>query len=425
MMNGQTNPKTILRLLTIIAVVSLLVLSGAGPLAAAEKKKKSPKNFIPSAAVGKKLVKIQELMEAEQFAEALAIVEPLTQKKRIKKFDKATLYMLQGYNLGALERYDETLAAFENALAVDYLPDSATQQLKYNLGQLYLGQQDYDRAIALFEDWLANAPKPDAQASFMITIAYVGKEDWPSALQWARKSVELSPSPVENRLRLQLAAEFQNGNIPETIEVLKTLATLFPKKDYYVQLAAGYSNIGQEEDALALLELAYTLDFLDRERELTALTQRYLYHDLPWPGAKVMKRGLKDGVIEDNSENLELYANSLLHAREYDLAIDPLRDAAEAAENGDLYHRLAQVHIEVENWNKARGALESALNKGDLRDEGSVLLLLGIANFNEDRLDSARKAFERAAKNEKQADSAEKWLNHVEAAELQANANQG
>ena len=138
-----------------------------------------------------------------------------------------------------------------------------------------------------------------------------------------------------------------------------------------------------------------------------------------------MKRGLKDGVIEDNSENLELYANSLLHAREYDLAIDPLRDAAEAAENGDLYHRLAQVHIEVENWNKARGALESALNKGDLRDEGSVLLLLGIANFNEDRLDSARKAFERAAKNEKQADSAEKWLNHVEAAELQANANQG
>ena len=422
-MNGHANPKAILRLLTIVAVVALLVLSGAGPLAAAEKKKKkSRKNFIPSQAVGKKLMKIQGLMEEEQFAEALAIVKPLTQKKRLKKYDKATLYMLEGYNLGALERYDETLIAFENALAVDYLPDSATQQLKYNLGQLYLGQQNYDRAIELFEDWLANAPKPDAQASFMITIAYVGKEDWPSALQWARKSVELSPTPVENRLRLQLAAEFQNGNIPETLEVLKTLATLFPKKDYYVQLAAGYSNVGQEEDALALLELAYTLDYLDRERELTALTQRYLYHDLPWPGAKVMEQGLKDGVIEDSSKNLELYANSLLHAREYDLAIPPLEEAAEAAEDGDLYHRLAQVHIEIENWGDARGALESALKKGELRDEGSVLLLLGIANFNDDRLDSARKAFERAAQNEKQADSAQKWLNHVEAAEIQAAA---
>ena len=51
---------------------------------------------------------------------------------------------------------------------------------------------------------------------------------------------------------------------------------------------------------------------------------------------------------------------------------------------------------------------------------GSVILLLGIANFNEDRLDSARKAFEGAAENEKQADSAQKWLNHVEAAENQA-----
>ena len=44
MMNGQTNPRTILRLLTIVAVITLLVLSGAGPLAAAEKKKKSRKN---------------------------------------------------------------------------------------------------------------------------------------------------------------------------------------------------------------------------------------------------------------------------------------------------------------------------------------------------------------------------------------------
>ena len=34
-MNGHTNPKTILRLLTIVLVVSLLVLSGAGPLAEA------------------------------------------------------------------------------------------------------------------------------------------------------------------------------------------------------------------------------------------------------------------------------------------------------------------------------------------------------------------------------------------------------
>ncbi|MCS5635304.1 MAG: tetratricopeptide repeat protein [Myxococcota bacterium] len=399
----------------LIAALLAFSFSLAGPdMADAEKKKtRSRKNFIPSQQVGKKLLKIQDLAETEDYAGALEILEPLSRKTRLKKFDKATVYQMMGYMLGAEERYAEALDAFEVALGVDYLPDSAMQQLKYNLGQLYLGQENYDRAIELFEQWLEGAEKPDAQANFMITIAYAGKEDWASALGHARTSVELSTTPVENRLRLLLAVEYQNGNIPETLDVLKILATLFPKRDYYMQLAFGYSNFGEEENALAMLELAYSQDFLDKERDLTQLTQRYLYHDLPWPAAKVMRKGLGDGIVENTSKNLELYANSLLHAREYTAAIEPMAEAAELSENGDLYVRLAQVHLEVENWKKARKALEAAIEKGDLRDEGTAHLLLGISNFNEKRFLSARSAFQTAAEEEKTSDSATKWLKHV------------
>ncbi len=59
-MTKHADPKTILRFLTIVAVISLLVLSGAGPLAAAEKKKKSRKNFIPSQSVTNKHINIHE-----------------------------------------------------------------------------------------------------------------------------------------------------------------------------------------------------------------------------------------------------------------------------------------------------------------------------------------------------------------------------
>jgi tetratricopeptide (TPR) repeat protein len=207
--------------------------------------------------------------------------------------------------------------------------------------------------------------------------------------------------------------EYQNGNIPETLEVLKTLVTLFPKKDYYMQLAFGYSNFGEEEKALAMLELAYQLDYLNKERELTQLTQRYLYHELPWPAAKIMAKGLEDGTVETTSKNLELYANSLLHAREYTEAIVPLTEAADLAEEGDLYVRLAQVHLEIEDWRKARKALESAIEKGSLRDLGSAQLLLGVSNYNEKRFKSAKIAFLAAAEEEKSADSARKWLKHV------------
>ena len=406
-----------LRVLVALALACSLSFAVTGLASGAERKKKSSrKNFVPSLHVGKKLMKVQELAEVEDFQAALEVLEPLSKKTRLKKFDRATVYQMMGYMLGAQEKYTEALAAFEVALAVDYLPDSAMQQLKYNLGQLYLGQENYDRAIELFEAWLDGAEQPDAQAHFMITIAYAGKEDWASALTHARTTVTLSKTPVENRLRLLLAVEYQNGNMVETLDVLKQLVTLFPKKDYYMQLAFGYSNIGDEEKALAMLELAYQLDYLDKERELTQLTQRYLYHSLPWPASQVMAKGIEDGTVENTADNLELYANSLLHAREYTSAIVPLSEAAELSTDGDLYVRLAQVHLEVEDWRKARTALQSAIEKGGLRDVGSAQLLLGISNYNEDRFLSAQTAFQAAAEEEKSANSANKWLKYVERA---------
>jgi tetratricopeptide (TPR) repeat protein len=128
--------------------------------------------------------------------------------------------------------------------------------------------------------------------------------------------------------------------------------------------------------------------------------------------------------VENTADNLELYANSLLHAREYTSAIAPLAEAAELSTDGDLYVRLAQVHLEVEDWRKARRALQSAIEKGGLRDVGSAQLLLGISNYNEDRYLSAQTAFQAAAEEEKSANSANKWLKYVERA-LKSQASQG
>ncbi len=78
--------------------------------------------------------------------------------------------------------------------------------------------------------------------------------------------------------------------------------------------------------------------------------------------------------------------------------------------------RLAQVHLEVEDWKKARLALQSGIDKGNLRDIGSAQLLLGVSNYNEKRFKSAKTAFLAAAQEEKSASSAKKWLKHVDRA---------
>lgn len=397
-----------------LAVVAI-TLSVMAPAPAARAQEK--KNFVLSETIGKRLLRVSELAEEERYAETIEILQPLTQRSRLKKYDRAQVFQTYGYMLAALERYPEAAKALETALSIDYLPDASMQSLKYNLAQLYMASESYTRAIALLEDWMKQEESPSAQAEFLISAAYAQTEQWDRALPHARRCVQLSDEPVEQRLRMLLAVEFQNGNAKESLAVLEQLVTHFPQKTYFMQLAAAYSNQGDESSALAVLELADEQGFLDQEREVLQLVQRYMYNDLPWPAARSLKRGLEAGIVEPTSKNLELYANALLAAREYDKALEPLARAAEAAEDGNLYVRLAQVHLEVENWTEAREALDAAVAKGGLRNPGNANLLRGISNFNDDRLESARAAFNEALAHEQSADNARKWLEQVERAE--------
>ena len=91
----------------------------------------------------------------------------------------------------------------------------------------------------------------------------------------------------------------------------------------------------------------------------------------------------------------------------------PMQTAAGLSEDGDLWMRLGQVHMENENWKEAERALREAVNKGDLKNPGDALLLLGIARFNDGKPKGAERAFEQASKHRKVRGQARQWLRHV------------
>ncbi len=409
---------TLRRLVSIALCVSFVfVIATALGARAEEKEKVSKKNFVPSEAVGRRLLKVSELAEKENYAEAEAVLEPLTRNTRLNKFDRASVFQSYGLMLAAQEKYKPATAAFETALGIDYLPDAAMQSLRYNLAQMHLAEENFPRAIALLEEWRRNEEKPNAQAEFLLTLAYAQTEQWDKALEHGRAAVALSDKPVEQRLGMLLAIEFQNNNLPESLALLEQLVRHFPKKRYMMQLAAAYSTLDEESRSLAVLGLAEQQGWLDHESEILHLAQRYASEDLPWPAANLVRRGMKAGIVTRSVENLELLSNALLAAREYKKAIRPLSDAAELSPNGDLYVRLAQVHIEDESWSEARAALDAAIAKGGLDSPGNAYLLLGISNYNDDRLKPARKAFSRALTDDDTSSSAERWLEYVERAE--------
>jgi tetratricopeptide (TPR) repeat protein len=159
--------------------------------------------------------------------------------------------------------------------------------------------------------------------------------------------------------------------------------------------------------------MVYLQGLLDKESEYLTLAQMYLFNQIPYQAAAVLRDGLDKGVVGENAKAYQLLADSWLHARERDRALPPMRKAAELAADGNGYVRLGQLYVEREDWDEARDALELALTKGQLRHPGHAQLLLGIAHANQEEWGAAERAFAAARHDEKTEKAADYWLKHL------------
>ncbi len=82
------------------------------------------------------------------------------------------------------------------------------------------------------------------------------------------------------------------------------------------------------------MQLAYNQDFLESDRELRQLAQLYLYHSIPYRAARVLEKGLADGIVTEDVDIFAMLANSWLLAREYEAALDPLRRTRKGSGHG-------------------------------------------------------------------------------------------
>lgn len=395
--------------------------SGKAAKKSRKKEKKKHKQFVVTPVVFKKLTEIQELLEQEQTAEALALLRKL-EKRKLTEHETAIIYQTYGFAYSNQENYPKAAQSFEKSLATEALPDSTLNVLRYNLGQLYMAMEEFEKALAHLNRWMEDVENPGASAFYLIGIAHAQLDQNKKALPYIEKAVEKSKEFNESWNQLLLALYFEEKRYNEAVVVLDQLILHSPKEVYLQQLRGIYSELGKEEKALAVMELSYRLGYLDTDSELRNLARLYLFHEIPLFAANVLETGLAAGSIDADQEAWGLLADAWIFAREYERAIEPLRKAAEKSDDGELHLKLARVLMEDERWSDARSALEAALKKGDLKDSGNVHLMLGISNANTERYQTARSEFNRAAQSKGSAKSAQAWLQHLDEVEAEAQA---
>ncbi len=364
-----------------------------------------------------KLTEAQELIEAKQYDQGLAVLRDLEREKKLTAYEKAQLYNYFAYTYFTLEKYQDAIRSYQKVLQQPDLPEGLIASSLYTLAQLYFITEEYKKAVVTIEKWFKNTDKPSENAYMLLGQGYYQLENYKKSLQPLKKAYKLvkdrGDNPKENLLLLMRVDYYNLGDYKNMVNVLKELVVLYPKTEYWLTMAGAYSELKALDKQMSIMEMLYEAGNLPKGNQQLNLANLYLLHEVPYKAAQVLDKGMKSGLIKKNVRNLRLLSQAFLQAQESKDAIAPLKQAADLSKDGDLDVRLAQAYLNLDRYKEAVGALETALKKGGVKRRDTANVMLGLANFELQRFNASIKAFSAASKDKRSRKTSEQWLKHV------------
>ena len=333
--------------------------------------------------------------------------------RRLNNVEKAMIHQDYAYIASAEGDREEARRRFQLAIDSGGLYEQAPEA-RFKIAMLYMGDENWEKASETLEIWFTEVPDPNANSYYMLALNYYQQERFADALVPAEKALELADSPKENWLQLVLAIHLLEKNFEPAVPVLETLLALYPSRSYFMSLSTVHGALGSYEEAAIPLQLAYEQGLLTEDDHVRRLGQLLMFLNLPYRAAEVLDEGIENEVIDVDSDVLAMLSNSWIAAREFNAAVDPLEKAASLSEDGELYVRLAQVHVQRENWDQAVRAIGDALDKGGLEQPGDAHLLMGIVVYSSGKPSEARRWFASAKDFESSTKEANVWLGHID-----------
>ena len=407
----------------IIAVITGILLVGTVSDVFAQKKrdgseKKTKETVAMSQSVYEDLTEIQELVEAKDYASAQRLTDELKGKKGLSPYELAQIWNITAYSYYLQERYADAIRAYDQVMAQPELPEALMLSTLKTKAQLQFTQENYEGALKTIRQLMAVISEPSADVLMLEGQALFQLARYDEALKPIKSAIEMYRDqgrvPKENWLLLLRVIYFEQKDYESMIGVVKELIVYYPKDTYILTLAGIYSELGDTKKQLTLTEVLYEKGFLTSASHITNLANLYLLHGLPYKAAVLLEKEMGEEIVDSNERNLRLLSQAWYQAREDQKAIPPLERAAKLSDDGSLYVRLGQAHINLEQWAEATSALQKGIKLGGLKRNDTANIMLGMALFNQKRLEQARRAFSKAASDNRSKRAATQWIAYVD-----------
>jgi tetratricopeptide (TPR) repeat protein len=403
----------------LILFLSLLL---ASPVTAQDRDKKDERKTKQTVAMSQpvyeKLMEVQTAVEAEDFQTAQAGIRELQEKKKLSPYERAQIWNISGYSYYLQENYPEAIRSYENVLSQPELPEALQQSTLKTLAQLHFTVEDYDLALTTIKRLMAVVSEPAADVYMLLGQAHFQMGAYQEAIVPIKTAIDMFREqgrlPRENWLLLLRVCYWELKDFPNMLIVLEELIAAYPKDTYVLTLAGVYSELGDTKKQLALTEALYERGYIDGKTHAVNLANLYLLHGIPYKAAVVLEKEMAAGNVESDVRNLRLLSQAWYSAREDQKSIEPLKLAAAAGNDGELYIRLAQSYLNLEKWNEAAEAARKAIAAGGLRRADLANIMYGMALFNQRKLEQARRVFQTAGRDNRSKRAAAQWIKYVD-----------
>ena len=363
--------------------------------------------------------KINEAFDAENIPGAQSLLAKLEAEPDLNNIEKAYVANYKGNIYFSQDNLNGALREFRKIMSLkEGVSEGFYNQIMYVIAQVYFSQENYREALNFAQRWLKTQEEPTADGYMLVGQAHYMLKDYNKALPMVQKGIQkyidLGSIPKEGWLNLLSSIYRQKGDYRKMLPVLKQLVQHYPKKTYLLTMGGVYNELDDPARMTAMYQAMYDQGLLTAASEIVTLASLQMSQDNPFKAAKVMEKGLADGVLKKDLKNYRIYSQALYLAKEYEKALSPLSQAASRSPDGKLYNQLAQSYIALNRWAEADSAISKALNKGKLQDTGQTLISQGLVRFEQKKYDSAKAAFRRALQFSKVSAAAQNWIKYVD-----------
>ncbi|MGY3922566.1 tetratricopeptide repeat protein [Aeromonas jandaei] len=362
--------------------------------------------------------KAQELITDKQYGLANARLQEALSSVGDRVYDKGVILQTLGFVAAQQEKYGQATKYFADAIATGGLPPPVAQQVRYNLAQLYMAEGNFQGSIKTMREWFANQgkdDKPNSHAYITLANAHVQLKQYREAIPAVDQAIKLSAGKApESWYLLKMAAHYELKQYKQATEVLTILVDMHPQqKKYWTQLSAMHMQAGNDSKALAVLEAAYSLGMLTEPAELQRLANYLAFSGIPHRAARVMEKGMKDGVIEQSASNYKTLANYWHQAKELDPAIDTLAKSYQLVPNAELQLKMARMMIQSKRYQDLVELAAKPAANANGEQRADLKFLTGVAYFEQQKPKEALNAFTQAAQNGNVSGRASPWISFL------------